>query len=335
MVATTLDAKAIERDADEMARVETREFLSDVTQPITYLTALLGNIEKGLLRGSLAPIFQNAFRHGATMMLNEVKEQCPVHSGHLRDSLYVTTEDLSEIKPGQYKIDRHAPGHVGSLSVKNSFAYVTTDVHYAYFVEFGTRFRAATPFMRPAFDSTWTSVATSIGDAVVSDIMFLFVGRLAIEAGDVALQHQAKTEQEHGFGRDLGVRLGMSLLGKGIAKGAGKIAGKLAGKAAGKAAGKTAGVSAAASASRSSRVGAVVGRNVGRKIAGKSGGQLGKGLGRAVGKHGGEAAKQLGKKKFIIGGSAALGGLSETHRVKKQEKKNKRNAARPNKRKKK
>jgi len=90
---------------------------------------------------------------GARQMLERVKEQCPVDTGHLRDSLYITETD---------KTKRHAPGRVGALSVKNPYCFITTNVHYAFFVEYGTKNMAAQPFMRPVFDE----FGAQIGDAI-------------------------------------------------------------------------------------------------------------------------------------------------------------------------
>lgn len=60
------------------------------------------------------------------------KRYCPVDTGHLRASI------------------THSIG----LDSEGVFGTVGTDVHYARFVEFGTRYMDAQPFLRPALAAT-------------------------------------------------------------------------------------------------------------------------------------------------------------------------------------
>jgi HK97 gp10 family phage protein len=90
---------------------------------------------------------------GAYQMLEKVKEQCPVDSGFLRDSLYITATD---------KTKHHSPGTIGGLSKANPYCFITTNCYYAPFVEYGTKNMAAIPFMRPVFDE----FGSQIGDAI-------------------------------------------------------------------------------------------------------------------------------------------------------------------------
>lgn len=62
---------------------------------------------------------------------SQAKVLCPVDTGRLRSSIVAT-------------IQRESKGIVG---------YVGTDVAYAEYQEFGTRFMDAQPFLRPALDT--------------------------------------------------------------------------------------------------------------------------------------------------------------------------------------
>lgn len=107
--------------------------------------------------------------NGAERMLQIVKQQCPVDTGRLRDSLKITAED---------KTSRPAPGRKGALSVQNNYCFITTDVHYAWFLEFGTSKMAPHPFMRPAFDVSARQVADGITAGVEGLMVQLFLGSL-------------------------------------------------------------------------------------------------------------------------------------------------------------
>lgn len=63
----------------------------------------------------------------AQQIRNEAIQLTPVDTGRLRQSIQVR-----QIAPGHYR--------------------VSTNVAYALYVEFGTRYRRATPFLRPALE---------------------------------------------------------------------------------------------------------------------------------------------------------------------------------------
>lgn len=70
---------------------------------------------------------QNAVKVNTTEMHQKASRRAPVDTGHLKRSLNVEFKD-------------------GGLTGR-----VYTDVEYGIYQEFGTRFQAGTPFMRPAF----------------------------------------------------------------------------------------------------------------------------------------------------------------------------------------
>lgn len=106
---------------------------------------------------------------GAEKMLQIVKQQCPVDTGKLRDSLYITATDKSR---------RGGRGSTSTLSVENTYCFITTDVHYAWFLEFGTSKMPAHPFMRPAFDTAARPIADGITAGVEGLLVQLFVSAL-------------------------------------------------------------------------------------------------------------------------------------------------------------
>ena len=80
-----------------------------------------------LLHGEGGPVAQEITRRGIQVE-GLAKDLCPVDTGRLRAS--ITTE----------------PGDAGGeFSVR-----IGTDVFYAIFQEFGTRYQSGTPFLRPA-----------------------------------------------------------------------------------------------------------------------------------------------------------------------------------------
>ena len=101
---------------------------------------------------------------GAERMLEIVKSQCPVDSGELRDSLYIDTSNRESVR-GQR-------GRQSHLAVQNLYCKISTNVYYAWFVEYGTSHAKAQPFMRPAFDVAARPVADSVMSAA-ADLMIL------------------------------------------------------------------------------------------------------------------------------------------------------------------
>lgn len=86
-----------------------------------------GNLAKRLNELANLKDVQNAVRVNTTEMHRKASRRVPVDTGHLRRSL---TIDFSD----------------GGLTGR-----VSTDVEYAIYVEYSTRYMAGKPFMRPAF----------------------------------------------------------------------------------------------------------------------------------------------------------------------------------------
>jgi HK97 gp10 family phage protein len=154
-------------------------------------TTTFDKVEKSLLRiskhiegGRLDQLVLN----GAEHMLEIVKSQCPVDSGRLRDSLYID-------RPGgrktvgswveNWKDDpkyayaalgsvRGVPGRQSHLSVENLYCRIATNVHYAWFVEFGTVNMPAQPFIRPAFDNAARPMIDSVRSAMTDLVIEAF-----------------------------------------------------------------------------------------------------------------------------------------------------------------
>lgn len=125
----------------------------------------LDKMQKALQAGAI----DTFVLQGAEDMLQAVKDQCPVDTGKLRDSLKITDSDKSS---------RPRPGRKSSLSVKNTYCYITTDVFYAWFLEYGTSKMPPHPFMRPAFDTFSRQVVDGIYAGVEGLIVQLFVSAI-------------------------------------------------------------------------------------------------------------------------------------------------------------
>ena len=85
-----------------------------------------GNLANRLNKLANLADVQNAVRLNTTEMHRKTSRRVPVDTGHLRRSL---TIDFSD----------------GGLTGR-----VSTDVEYAMYVEYGTRFQSAQPFFRPS-----------------------------------------------------------------------------------------------------------------------------------------------------------------------------------------
>lgn len=97
---------------------------------------------------------------GALEIENKCKEYCPVLTGTLRRSIHHETIDRSPIRA------RVAVGPDSSVT-------------YAGYVEFGTRFMAAEPYMRPGFDA---------GKPLAIDAMARDAQEVIVQAVDQAAQ---------------------------------------------------------------------------------------------------------------------------------------------------
>lgn len=87
-----------------------------------------------MLSGASGPVASRLRRSGVRVQ-NRAKQLCPVDTGRLRSSIQL-------VDPHQVSTD--------VLSVR-----VGTAVNYARYVEFGTRYMAARPYLRPALGAAF------------------------------------------------------------------------------------------------------------------------------------------------------------------------------------
>jgi HK97 gp10 family phage protein len=137
----------------------------------------LNRIQKHIESGKLDMLVLS----GAEQMLEIVKSQCPVDSGKLRNSLYIDKPGGRTGKNEDSEVSgsvRGAPGRQSHLSVENLYCRIATNVHYAWFVEFGTAKQTAQPFMRPAFDNAARPMVDSIRSALTDLVIESFAQAL-------------------------------------------------------------------------------------------------------------------------------------------------------------
>lgn len=122
--------------------------------------------------------------HGAAeRIVARAKAKCPVDTGRLRDSIRIFPKSV--------------PGGRG-VSIGTSEGHLGSDVHYAFFVEYGTSKMAAHPFLRPALDEEqfewisqqvkqgledlWdVSKSAAIGMAIDQAVGYLFGTSVAVD----------------------------------------------------------------------------------------------------------------------------------------------------------
>lgn len=120
-------------------------------------------LEKGLLAAVLIPV-------------NDAKRNAPYFTGTLRRSIHVGGH--TELTPDWEPIREPAdliPGAAPTLPPPRKLpGYVTvywgTNLEYARWVEFGTRFMPARPFIRPAMDENRARIVEEFGEAVAEMI---------------------------------------------------------------------------------------------------------------------------------------------------------------------
>ena len=117
-----------------------------------------------------AGVSEQALREAARIAMRPVltaaRAKCPVESGALRDSIMMDDRHKwgARLTVGTDKVEgytRRKDTIAGGLGLKNEH-----DRFYAAFVEFGTRKRAATPFLRPAFDENKFTVVRTFEQAL-------------------------------------------------------------------------------------------------------------------------------------------------------------------------
>lgn len=92
---------------------------------VLVISGVDGLVER-LKRGVKPEDVKNAVKEHGVALQREAREIVPVKTGQLRDSLTLTLED------------------------EGYTAVVGTPVEYASYVEYGTRFQTAKPYLRPA-----------------------------------------------------------------------------------------------------------------------------------------------------------------------------------------
>lgn len=95
---------------------------------------------------------------GAQMLVEAAAAKAPRMTGNLAESAYVVTN-----KRSTYKKDKR---HKKEVKVKEGQAAAAFAIFYAGFVEFGTKHKAARPFLRPAMDE----LKNKIGETIVLKI---------------------------------------------------------------------------------------------------------------------------------------------------------------------
>jgi HK97 gp10 family phage protein len=115
------------------------------------------NLEKAL--ASLAPamekrVAKGAIRAGAVVIRKEARDNAPVRGGTLRRAIQV--------------VARKGPGALVSVVVRRGrkFRSRRQDAWYAGFVEFGTRYQPARPFMRRALDTKSNEAVKKTGEYI-------------------------------------------------------------------------------------------------------------------------------------------------------------------------
>lgn len=124
-----------------MARIRTR------LEGAKELDRVLGKLPKQL-RGR---VLTRAVRGGANIVRKEMRGRAPVETGRLRDNIVTRA-----------RRDRGASVTVSVGPARRTF--------YAGFIEFGTRFLPARPFLRPAFETVKFAALEEIGKRLGTEI---------------------------------------------------------------------------------------------------------------------------------------------------------------------
>jgi HK97 gp10 family phage protein len=96
-------------------------------------------------------ILDEAVDNAALLLEREAKRLAPVRTGKLRDSIRITESKSRKDEAVRVEISPH--------------------IGYAAFVEFGTKGRAAKPYMRPAYDgSAKTEAINHARDEILADV---------------------------------------------------------------------------------------------------------------------------------------------------------------------
>lgn len=114
----------------------------EVTVSVSGVDALLNDFEG--LTSELQSAINLAITANAEAILEDAQALCPVRTGALRDSIAIEYENDGDILT----------------------ANIGTDMYYGPYVEFGTRYMEAEPFLFPAFEQNAPELGADIADAL-------------------------------------------------------------------------------------------------------------------------------------------------------------------------
>ena len=99
---------------------------------------------------------EDALLEAAEMLRDAAVAKAPKRSGKLRESAYVRTSKSSTYTK--------RPGHRKEAPIDEGMALVGFAAFYALMVEKGTRYAAARPYIRPAFDELKVRMGQKVAD---------------------------------------------------------------------------------------------------------------------------------------------------------------------------
>lgn len=117
------------------------------------------------IRSVLTFEVDQAVRKAAFDLAAHAKDLAPVDTGALKNSIWVlTSKDSTYGEALQAALARNPKAQAVSPPAvpPPGTAYVGAGVHYAVYVEYGTRRMAARPFMRPAADAVGPGLAGAL-----------------------------------------------------------------------------------------------------------------------------------------------------------------------------
>ena len=106
----------------------------------------LNKMQKKLIKAADPEKITQVVRQNTSEMQGRAQDLCPVDTGNLKRSIGIDMED-------------------GGMT-----GVVRATAHYAEYVELGTRFMRAQPYMRPAFDAQKDQFITDLKKAAISDL---------------------------------------------------------------------------------------------------------------------------------------------------------------------
>lgn len=133
----------------------------------SFTSSGFGDLDRALAKlaiGPSKPKVRAALHEGAALIVSEAQRLVPYDTGNLHDSIAVTDDRdarlYGKVNGGGISV---YVGPVGSTE--------DGDVFYAQFVEFGTRYMGAQPFMRPAIASKRPEAERLILSRLAGDLL--------------------------------------------------------------------------------------------------------------------------------------------------------------------